>query len=463
MPFPGSNGLVVHFQGFARDTSALGNYVASDGKQVTFWDDVAQPMIRLLTVNGIPRDQNGAEINEGNLFVPETGFTVDVTFDDRGVSPIDPTSLVITADQDLGGGTIPAGQNLASFFAITNSGASALVTPTWSFPPDTTVTLTANVSNQLGNPAPTETFDVDCLTPTDLNRPFEKQQLWYLNFARHDLDGTSVPDYREDLLLFGLGTDATETNGPSANVDAWTQSAIQTELRRQFGIGTPDPVNIDFLLVQPTGITHSVICVGGRSQFPVSSLPPGATETTGAAWLNGRNNGEVSNCFNGVASVGVYPRSIYYLFRNVPAFQQVFAPLLINPVGNDPRDAVVTANGFDPMTANPAEAARYREIEAGVRDFALATAFILNQEMCHSMGLVTSGKLGKGLLGSYLFGHSTSGHFDDGQGNLMSGNNSTPAPAQPANLALIWDHFVSGRAHFTPLNWAYLTERIIIF
>ena len=78
------------------------------------------------------------------------------------------------------------------------------------------------------------------------------------------------------------------------------------------------------------------------------------------------------------------------------------------------------------------------------------------------MGLVGSGRLPGALLGGEFYGHSTNAHTEDGQGNFMSGNNSTPAPgAMGPNLAAIWSHFQSGRAHFMPLNWAYLRETII--
>jgi hypothetical protein len=182
-------------------------------------------------------------------------------------------------------------------------------------------------------------------------------------------------------------------------------------------------------------------------------------ETTGAAFLNPRNQlKSILDCFG---QVGVHPRSIYHLFKDVPAFAVVFGPLQATPVGNHPEDPTVTAPGFDPTQGTPAQQARYRQIEAGVGALAAAVAFVLTQETCHSMGLVPTGNLRGGLLGSLTWGHSTFGHFDDGLGNFLSGNNSTPAPAQLSNKSLIWDHFQSGRAHFTPLNWAYLRERVI--
>ena len=189
-------------------------------------------------------------------------------------------------------------------------------------------------------------------------------------------------------------------------------------------------------------------------------MPPGANGTTGAAFLNPNNRRKnLVDCFG---LVGVHPRSIYLIFKEVPAFKRVFGPLQRNPVGNDAEDPVVTQPGFDPSTATVRQQQRYKEILDGVLAFARATAFVLAQETSHSMGLVRGGRLGPGtFMGAHNYGHSTRGHFDDGLGNFLSGNNSTPAPAQPANLALVWDHFQSGRGHFTALAWAYLTETVI--
>lgn len=458
---PALVGLVVYFQAFARDTSALGGWVASDGKTLTVHDEQGEPLIRLLTVNDIPRDQNGSETAEGTLNVPPMGFTVDLTFDDRGQGPIDAASLVVTADQPLGGGSIPAGTDLSQFFVFNGNRASGLVHSQWAFPTDTDVTLTATIANQNGVVSPAETYKVHCEAFTPQTQPFATKHHWLLEFDRHDLDLDGIPDFREDLVTFGLGNDPTETSGPSANVDAQVRAAIQAQLRANFGVGTPDAVNVDFVLLSPGGL-FATICVGGRSNFPIGSLPPGAQETTGAALLNPRNQiKNISNCDNGVVSTGVFPRSVFFLFRNVPAFQLVFGPLLATPVGTDPDDAVVTAPGYVPGTGTPQQDARYQVIRAGIVAFAQSVGFVLTQECGHSMGLVPASRLGLGLLGGTDFGHSTQAHFDDGLGNFMSGNNSTPAPAQPANLALVWDHMTSGRAHFTPLNWAYLRERVI--
>lgn len=456
---PFLDGSVLYFQAFAVEPGAFGGLAASDGKKVTFHKELRQPLITLLTVNGIPRDQNGSEIAEGRLTVPPTGFSIDLRFDDRGRGAIDPGSLVVTADRPLGGGAIRPGVNLARFFTVTATDATAVVSTAWAFPPNQTITLRATIKNRAGVVAPMETYTVNCRNWTRFNKPFRTRQLWLLDFDRHDLDNSGVKDYREDLLLFGLGSDAKAVSGPSANVDQWTRRTIQTLLRGYFKVGRPDGVNVDFVLKRPAG-THATICIGGLNRWPANQLPPGAKGTTGAAFLNPWNQRKnIVDCFG---FVGVHPRSIHKLFSGVPQFQAVFGPLNKNPVGQDPVDGVVTAPGFDPTKGTARQKQRYAEIKAGVDAFSKAVAFILTQETCHSMGLVPNGRPGAGgLLGGLAFGHSTNGHFDDGRGNFMSGNNSTPAPATRPNLSLIWGHFQSGRGHFTPLNWAYLRERLI--
>jgi hypothetical protein len=454
---PELDGATVWFQAFGDDGGVINRATSSDSKPLTIHRDNRQPLVSLLTVNRIPADQNGSERNEGTLAVPTTGFSVDLTFAERGAGPLDQSTLQLTANAALANGTIAPGTNLASFVTFRGNTASGIVDSTWAFPNNTAVTLTATIRNLAGNISPAVTYRVTSKNfPTSL-RPFLNRQVWYLDFLTTDLDRTGVPDAREDLLLFGLGQSATEIAGPSFRVAQWCQDQVVLDLRRNYGVGTVDAVNIDFSLARPTG-TFSTICVGGRNPYPASSLPPGALETTGAAYFDPLNQAQEVLC-GGV--LGTHPRSIYYLFRSVPAFRQVFDPLNQTPVGTDPDDQVVTAVGFDPGTATVRQRTRYQVIKNGVEAYANAVSFVVTQETSHSMGLVPSGPLPFGLLGEYYFGHSTFGHFDDGRGNFLSGNNSTPAPAQPANLALIWDHFQSGRAHFTALNWAYLRERII--
>ena len=454
---PELDGATLWFQAFADDAGVVNRAALSDSKPLTLHRDAQQPLIALLTVNRIPADQNGSERNEGILSVPTTGFSIDLTFDPRTAGPIDPASLQISANVALANGTIAAGTNLASFFTFRGNTCSGLVDSLWSFPANAAATLTASIRNLQGNAAPAVTYRFTAKTLTAFNRPFASRQIWYLDFSTTDLDRSGVPDAREDLLLFGLGQSATEIAGPSFQAAQWAFNQVLVDLRRNYGVGTADAVNIDFALTRPGGV-YSTICIGGRNPYPASGLPPGAQETTGAAYFDPVNQAQEVLC-GGV--LGTHPRSIYYLFRNVPAFRQVFDPLNQTPVGSDPDDAVVTAPGFDPGTGTVRQRTRWQVIKNGIEAFANAVAFVATQETSHSMGLVPGGPLPFGLLGEYYYGHSTAGHFDDGRGNFLSGNNSTPAPAQPANLALIWDHFQSGRAHFTALNWAYLRERVL--
>jgi hypothetical protein len=456
--FPGLDGLEVYFQALNADPAITSSTGASTFQAVKFHRDDGQPLIKLFTVNRIPRSFNGSEPNEGTLVTPPTGFTVDVFFDPRGQGPIDPSSLVVTADVPLANGSIAPGTNLAPFFTIGPHSATGTVDSTWEFPTNIDVTLTADVANASGRSAPRETYSFRAMRFTNFTQPFETRQLWHLDFDTHDLDRSGVPDYREDLVLFGLGNDASDQNGPAARVAQWTKEAIVAQLRETFRVNQPGGVNVNFKLRAPAGI-HSRICIGGRNPYPPGQLPPGATETTGAASLNARN--QRHNIVNCGGVLGVHPRSIFHLFKDVVAFRTVFGPLQRNPVGNDPEDDIVTSQGFDPDTGTARQRARYIEIRNGVDAFSNATSFILTQETCHSMGLVGGGILPSGQLGGEPHGGSTNAHTDDGQGNFMSGNNSTPAPSTGQNLEMIWNHFQSGRAHFMPFNWAYLREQTI--
>lgn len=454
--------LTLYFQAFADDGSVLRRLASSDGKSCTLLRDDNQPLISLLTVDRIPRDQNGQEIGEGTPWVPTHGFTIDLTFATRGRGALDKNTLVVTCDKALALGAIPPGTNLAQYFTFANgdTSASATVAQSWAFPANTTAVLTASIKNVNGIPSPAETLTLraDILRPS--TQPFLTKQIWYLDFDRHDMDRDTIPDFRQDLVLFGLGSNARETAGPSFEVNMAARKEIQAQLRANYGIGSADPVNLDIVLTQPTG-TYAMICVGGRNSYPTNQLPPGATETTGSAYVNPNNT--IKNFVVCDNNLGVHPRSIFYLFRAVPAFVATFGSLQQNPVGNDPEDVVVTQPGFDPLLGTPRQRLRYTEIQNGVKAFARAVAFVLTQETGHAMGLVAPGSYAqRGLLGGNYYGHSTDWHSDDGQGDFMSGNNSTPAPSQPANLAMIWDHFQSGRGHFSAVAWAYLRERLIL-
>jgi hypothetical protein len=461
LPLPAAaalDGATLFFQAFSADGGSYRGVTVSDGKPLTLHKDQNQPIIALLTVNRIPADQNGSEEREGTLHVPRTGFSIDLFVDPRGQGALDPQSLEISADQPLNNGAITPGTNLKGFFTATATSYHATVDATWMFPDNVKVTLKAKVKNQNGAVSPEVTYAFQSRALIASERPFVTKQLWHVEFDVNDGDNSGVPDSREDLLLYGLSTDAKATSGPSFQVSQWTRQAVVDQLRQNYGVGSSDAVDIDFSLTRPPG-TFSTLCIGGRNTFPASLLPPGAKETTGEALYDHRNQDKQEYLCNGF--LGVHPRSIWHLFKDVPAFQTTFAPLMQNPVGNDPDDPVVTAIGFDPGTGTARQRFRYQQILRGVAAYANATAFVGTQKTCHSMGQVAPGPLPAGLLGGPLWGHSTSGHFDDGRGNYLSGNNSTPAPAQPPNLALIWDHFQSGRGHFTPLNWAYLRERII--
>ena len=460
---PALENFTLYFQALGDDAAVVRRLSASDGKSCTLLRDDGQPLITLLTVNKISRDQNGAEIGEGGLWVPTTGFTIDLAFATRGRAPIDPSSLVVTCDKALGLGAVPPNTNLAQHFTFANgdSTASATVAPSWAFPQNTTVTLTATIKNTSAAAAPSESYTFKADVFRYYTQPFVTKQIWYLDFDRHDMDRTTVPDFREDLLLYGLGSSAVETAGPSFAVNAMARAEIQAQLRGFYGVGSAEAVNLDIVITRPASGVYATMCVGGRNSYPLSALPPGAKETTGSAYVNPNNTTKNLVCCDN--NLGVHPRSIYYLFKDVPAFQGVFAPLQANPVGRDPDDPIVTQPGFDPLLGTARQKLRHAEIASGVKAFAKAVAFVLAQETGHAMGLVAPGPFAnRGLLGGQFYGHSTEWHSDDGQGDFMSGNNSTPAPAEAPNLAMIWDHFQSGRAHFSALSWAYLRERVIL-
>lgn len=466
-------GTTYHFQGFINDYTAPSGLAITNEVTRTFLGPSTAPSMDLVTANAIPEDQSGANPNEGTLLVPPTGFTIDLFFSDPFGAGIDPASLLVTADQALGGGAIPAGTNLAPFFTVTPAAgtATALVDPSWTFPA-ATVTVTAQIASPAGTPSNTASFTFQSGPWPPKKMPFATTQDWWIAFDK-DSDQDGVPDFNDDLTLFGLAGGGNILLGPSWNVAQEVIRRIRFWTEVYYAIRNPDGTpaagapNLRFWTEKPTTSPFSKICVGGRNSFS-TGLPPGATETTGAAFFDPNNQNKTEVLCS--SQLGVHTRSIFNIFQIGPTFQATFGPLQATPVGTHPMDVLVTDPAFEPSGPGPfppGALARWAVIDAGMEALARATAFIVAQETGHSIGLVSSGKLPKSLLGGGMFGHSTGGHFDDGLGNIMSGNNSTPSPGNPSfpfaieNTDMIWNRLTSGGGHFTPLNLAYLRQRII--
>jgi len=457
---PNLVGLLFYTQAFVKDFSVAGfEWAFSEVYAREIRVDSGAPFIRLVTVNEIPFEDNGLQLDDGQIAVPRRGFTVDVYYSTS--TDVDPVSLTFTSDNGIGG--MPPGTDFGDRFAVGPDHASWRVKSAdlW----DTGIhNVQATIGNTLGQISNVGTFDLEVKPPSNDERPFDTKQTWWVHFSL-DRDGSTIPDWNEDLILFGLGNDPRAGSGPTAFVRDFSENRILFQAHVNFSVLNPDgsphqdPVNIEFVKTDP-GVAHSRICVGGRNNIPPDQLPPGACETTGSAFFDGNNRNQEDDCGG---DLGVHPRSMFNLFHEVPEYVTVFDPLVMNPVGNDARDPFVFDPGFDRDDPNnpPDWNQRWDEVALGVDKVARMVAFVLAQESGHSMGLQSQGTLPTNLLGGPRRGHSTSFHYDDGRGNFMSGNNSTPAPCSPGNLRRVYLNMVSPDAHFIALNLAYLREHLV--
>ncbi|NUN53065.1 MAG: Ig-like domain-containing protein, partial [Planctomycetaceae bacterium] len=219
---------------------------------------------QLVTVDDLPQEMNGSGTyaagtsNGGtpsgsgaatafDVYLPLSGFTVDVSFTDAGGSGVDPSSFTCTCSVAMG--SVAAGQPLGPLFTVTPMGATWTVPSTHKLASGTNVVFTVGVSDYAGNASTASTLTVDAadIAKTIANAngnagndrdPFNSRQSWLLRFDQDiwtvssasggsgshgkpiavttSLAGNGVADFREDLTLIGLnGTESARLPQPA--------------------------------------------------------------------------------------------------------------------------------------------------------------------------------------------------------------------------------------------------------
>jgi len=459
-----------------------------------------------VTLNEIPDSMNGSRTARSNagtaydtsddydrvyrLMTPETGFTIELTFEDGAPWSIDPTSLVITSARPLGGGAIEAGENLAPFFDCSRQGA------TWKVPGETAFPVGPNLirasiarANGVRSDELTYRFDVHPLE--DYLNPFLERDYWLLLFDRDDWTTTwyrrsqwggliissvqkpnDVADFDEAMEIAGFrsgesGRGAATVRrgnlvGTNAIMRAMLVDEIQGKLREFYHVGrdgalTEDSVNIDFILPTDPGAPDpadfseygdfSVICIGG--DHPV---------LYGCAELDPNNQRA-----NGLTDVdeGVFVTNALRAVVNSPVAWIVLGPLMPGigtPVGESDLDALILSDGYCRATSVRWFAnRRYDDLMLAVDLTTRAIASAAAHEIGHSVGLVANGFPPHGLFGGesaaeFAGPRTNSHHLDTPGNNLMAAGVHGAQSGEMIDLE---------QSFFNEMNLAYLRGRLV--
>ncbi|MFQ5654394.1 MAG: hypothetical protein ACE5GW_06655 [Planctomycetota bacterium] len=454
----------------------------SAGTTLTFSVNLIAPSVALITIGEIPETMNGSLPYTGaggqqvsfSLHVPPSLFTLGVEHESApGGAAVDPASLDITAGTTLGG-AIPAGVNLAPYFSGGPGGG------TWPVPaeipfPTGTVTLSARVSDLLGNISDSATLTLEVITGSAAAAPFDHLDRWWLDFESDyfaisaSYGGTvtvsstaganGIPDHLEDLEIVGLQSDSPTAGcvliGSNDILRTWAEEEVLGRLRVLFG-GEFDVEGGGFspnlLFARSSAGTTSSIRIGGDDSVPGFTLGRAHFDYRNAVFNHDRS-----------PSLGVFTTNLIDYYINISySFQSRFQALRPDtgvPGGEHDLDSVVLDPSFERLDTqnSAAENQRYDEIWFAIDAWGRAVAAITAHEIGHSIGLCANGTPPLGLFGGvdeapFAGPYTNDYHFDSPGNNIM-------ASALSFNSAL-----VSGPSgyRFNELNGAYLREWILL-
>ncbi len=399
------------------------------------------PPLLGITLNDIPDDENDL------LVAPPDRFRITLRFDSDTGSPIDPSSLRISASEAIG--ALPAGSDLAPHFLVTQTRAVWEV-PEGSDLARTSHFLTASIRDLAGNEV-TETYGF-AVRDFGFGAPLGNLQVVFLNFDR---DGDGQQAFKQSLRELGLSS----TLDPDLEQSVVDQ--LQVDIvgrvhgmygRNPYGTPGPDPANILFSWFDPQ-MPHASLCIGG--EHPTTPAALGATPLD-------LDNILESEELCGSDEFGVFPHALDDVWGDDPLFQRVFWPLLASrggtPIGADPLAARVLDAGFDPRAATPAQRARYARMKDALDAFAQVVAVGAAHEVGHTLGLSAPGPAPGGLFG---------GTREESLQHDVTASGAPPSENFIMNLGGTFSFAeITGREghpqpFFRPISWAYLTNRIV--
>lgn len=388
-----------------------------------------------VTLNAVPDAQNDV------LVVPPGGFTIDIRY-------VDPQALVpSTLTLLLGGESIPA-LDLTDQIVASDAEGAVAVAPELGLAPGS-YWVAAQADEVAGGTA-TALLTFAVRNPPPGGGPLGAPQ-WVQLDVLADPDGDGQPDLFDDLASFGLWP--ADPNLQAATTlwlldELFTRAQAFYETPNPSGLPGGDAAPVTFSLAPAASGPYTRICVGGED-------PTGGGTVGNLLFDPGNSNpGDVA-CDTFLPS-GVFPREIH-AYSGASVFQSSIAPIMAAPVGSDPLDTTVLGVGYDP--GDPAQLARFQQIERAVQTLAQAIATVTAHELGHALGLVPRGAPGGGLFGG------TAGSQDT--------HNVEPGGATPTDNWLMnegpsfgFAELVGQAGHplprFRPLNWAYLRGRIVL-
>ncbi len=402
-----------------------------------------QPPTVSITLNAVPDEMNDL------LVVPPTGFVINIAYE-AGDLPIDPSRIYL-ADCLFGWGCWALEQATASLSA----GATSAI---WQVPEGYTgFAVGSHMLHVLvGDTEENYAYNEIAFAVRDFpdSPPIETgQNIWF------DFDFDSTRDFSSDLEVFGLGS-------PSAPAASAKIESHVTELLLIFmsftyhwsnpnGLPAPDPVAVEFFDHDPGEGDVTRICVGGQD--------PTGGQTIGNILIDPNNANRVSIECGSLPPTGIFPSELM-AYQSDPAFQETFDSLQPSrggtPVGEDPADAVVLADGFNYLSGTPEQRERYADIYSAAFRFASVLGTILAHETGHALGLVPPAAPGIGLHGGVLGAAYSHAVTPDGvapsQNYIMKAGNAFSFAALGGLDGHPWPSF-------RPLNFAYLRDRAVAY
>jgi len=481
---PGTTTLAINGEQRVITDSVGAPVPGSAGKTIMIGDG-DNPTIASLTLSGIPTELNGEGPKGGTLQVARTGFTIDASYSDA-TSAIDPTSIVLYADKQVG--QIPAGANLLGGLSGTPGATSMSLTVPGSFPfPDGDITLKLGLSDISGMAATPRSFAFKVRFLSNDVDPFEAGQTWYLDLSRDVEEITSsgsgtitlsvtpgangTADFTELLTVYGL-----RSNDPIANVSgAKDSNEVVLQLLQQEILADLDAIyagtGVVFTFTAPGTFPPKVKVLAysgsGFSQISIAGAPSLAN-ALGLAYFDPHNTTHENNTLvppDESNRLGVFCYTIADGAINLSGtyFRSTFDPILKGrgtPIGEEKTNDKARLQAM--LVGTTTGDQRHIDIWTAISRFARLIAVATGHECGHSMGLVEDDRQPAGLYGGLdnqgkvIFPGSTSGHLD------LSSTSVFPFGAQEImSPGIAFDTANHPSTAFNPLLRGYLLRQVI--
>lgn len=459
-----------------------------------------------ISLNGIPSYMNGSRTARHHagtpddvtddydrvyrLMVPQCGFTIDLEFQARAGTAVDPASLTVVSPRPLGHGAIAPSENLAPFFVWDGSRAQWEVAEQQAFYSGPNL-LRVSIADIAGRRSDEVVYRFDVWPLEDALRPFDRLERWLLDCDR-DLWTTTwrreeplgaitiesveapngIPDFDEAMSVAGFRSAETGRGaatvmrdglvGTNAIMRHMLLEEIRGKLRDIFWVPrdsshTEHSVWIDFALpTDPEAPQPDEFLPEGD----FSILAIGGDHADWYGWAEFDPNNQRQNALI-TPDEGLFVTSLLRAVINTPIARLILGPILPGsgvPVGESDLDAAILAGDFSPVKCrNWAAGLRYRQLITALDLATRAIAAGAAHEIGHAVGLVADGFPPHGL-----FGGETTAEFAGPRTNSLHldtpGNNLMAAGVHGQNL---WQMIDLQPFFFNEMELAYLRGRLI--